>query len=174
MDNQQVGVSQVGYLTYKEAAAELGLSADYIAHLVSDRRLESIRLPHSRYKYLSREEVERWKRVRAGLEPEVEELKERPYTGHSAVESVPQLTAGASTGAEAEEAQRLAQSVQPAQFAGISPELALALVLIVLALLLSFVRGQQPDDQALEQLKTTPQLQPVRRAILKLASEIAA
>ena len=161
MVDQAVSVSHAGYLTYREAAAEFGLSADYIAHLVSDGRLQSVRLPHSRYKYLPREEVDRFARVRAGLEPEVEAAPVKPYA------DMPQSTAGVDVG-------QLMPGINLEQLTGEKPATGLALLLLVFFLFLALFNNQQPDQQALERLRATPQLPQVRKALLKLASEIAA
>jgi excisionase family DNA binding protein len=153
-------------VTYREAAELLGLSPNYVSHLASRRVLHSVKLPGERQKYLRRDEVDWYDQRRQGkMMPNPVDVIDEGTRGPTA--PVPDVTTNLA------DAQQAIERMNPEELAKATPA-GLALALLILALLLALLFKQEPDKDKLEQLRTSPQLQPVRRAILKLASEIAA
>jgi hypothetical protein len=148
-------------LTYKEAAAELDLSADYIAHLAARRVLHPVKLPQQRKKYLRRAELEWYARRRAG------------NTDPNPVVQTPQQIAEIAQEMPIPEPEQLVEQVEQGA-TEITPGVGIALALLVLALLLALFLHQEPDKEKLDQLKRAPQFEPMRQAIRRLADEIAA
>lgn len=146
-----------GLLTYEDAAHALGIQVTTIKQLVYRDVLHPVKVPGSQYKLLSRAEIDWYDRRRQGTVQEP-----NPY-----IEEVRAQQAAA--------ALQTLQPVEDAQLAELPPELSgFAVLILVFVLLLALLANRKPDPQKLEKLRSTPELQPVRRAILKLASEIAA
>lgn len=144
-------------LTYDEAARFLGVKASTIKQLVYRKLLHPITRTGSPSKYISRLEIEWYDRRRKGAINEP-----NPYL----------LTMQAEQAGATLETLSSVDSVQPTDlpsgFGGV------AVLFLVLLLLLALLANRKPDEKQLEELRTAPELQPVRRAILKLAGEIAA
>jgi hypothetical protein len=151
--------SQDDLLTYEGAAEILGVQVNTIKQLVTRKILFSTREQGSTLKYLTRSQVEWYQRRRNGTAHEP-----NPYLVNQGAQSLSQ--AGATLTPEDIEA--ISGADMPQEFSGF------ALLFLVLMLLLAIIANKQPDKSKLEELRTAPQLQPMRRAILKLASEIAA
>ena len=144
-------------LTYEAAASALGVQVNTIKQLVYRGVLHPIRVPDSQYKLLSRAEIEWYDRRRHGAVQEP-----NPY--------IEQL--------QAQQADVALQTLRPAEDvrpADLPQDLGgFAVLFLVILLLLAILANKKPDPEKLEELRSAPQLHPVRRAILKLASEIAA
>lgn len=144
-------------LTYEEAARALDVQVNTIKQLVYRKVLFPERIPGASQKYLTHEQVEWYARRRDGAE-----TGPNPYLASR--------TAG-----EAEAMLKVTEPLQAATPLDVPQEYSgFALLLLVVVLLLAILANRPPDKDKLEELRTAPQLQPVRRAILKLASEIAA
>ena len=110
------------------------------------------------FKYLSRTEIDWYYRRRHG-----EKDEPNPYS-----EELQKDLAAADLAMLQPTLAVVQPAALPSQFTGV------ALLFAVVMLLLSLMAHKTPDPKLLEELRTAPQMQPVRRAILKLASEITA
>jgi hypothetical protein len=145
-------------LTYAEAAKRLGVHHSTVKSLVYRDVLHPIVISGSPFKYLSCAEIDWYGRRRHGAKDEPNPYMEALQRDLAATDlALLQPALG---------------NVQPADlpdhFTGV------ALLLVVMLLLLSLMAHKTPDPKQLEELRTAPQMQPVRRAILKLAGEITA
>lgn len=144
-------------LTYDEAARYLKVKDSTIKQLVYRKLLHPITRTGSPSKYISRLEIEWYDRRRQGAASEP-----NPY-----LLTVQTEQAGATL-----DTLSTVGSVQPNElpsgFGGI------AMLFLVVILLLAILANRKPNEEQLEELRTAPELQPVRRAIIKLAGEIAA
>lgn len=144
-------------LTYEEAAQVLGVRVNTIKQLVYRKVLFPERLTGRSQKYITQEQVNWYARRRDG-----EQTGPNPYVS-------------ARVASEADAMLKVTQPLQATTPSDVPQEYSgLALLLLVVVLLLAILANRQPDREKLEELRSAPQLQPVRRAILKLASEIAA
>ncbi len=150
-------------LTYEDAADTLGLQLSTIKQLVYREVLHPISVPGSTHKYLSRAEIEWYDRRRSRSGP-VDEPN--PYVE---ARQVKQYDAALDTLSKMSGSETIPVPV------AIPPNLGgLAALFLVFLILLALLAKKEPNPQQLEELRTAPELQSVRRAILKLAGEIAA
>jgi hypothetical protein len=153
-------------ITYREAAQWLDLSADYVAHLVSSGILHPVKLQGERQKYLHRDEVEWYGRRRSGS------LDPNPYAAKTQQESGPQTAPPAPT-VDLSELGRLAPQLNLLDTGGMSLGAGIILFVILLAALLgSYLTQRRFDEEKLTQFRTAPQLQSWRRAIKRLAEQL--
>jgi hypothetical protein len=145
-------------LTYEDAAKRLGVHHSTVKQLVYRDVLHPIVISGSPFKYLSRTEIDWYGRRRRGAKDEP-----NPYT-----EELHRDLAAADLALLQPAVGDIQPADLPAHFTGV------ALLLVVVLLLLSLIADKTPDPKHLEELRTAPHMQPVRRAILKLAGEITA
>lgn len=145
-------------LTHEEAAKRLGVHHSTVKQLVYRDVLHPIIISGSPFKYLSCAEIDWYGRRRHGAKDEP-----NPYT-----EALQRELAAADLALLQPTVENVQPADLPSEFTG------MALLLVVVPLLLSLMAHKAPDPKHLEELRTAPQMQPVRRAILKLASEITA
>lgn len=154
--------NRAALLTYEEAADALGLQLNTIKHPVYREVLHPIRVSGNTHKYVLRAEIEWYdrRRSRSGavdeLNPYLEARQVKQYD--AALDSLGKLAGSETTPVPA----------------SIPPDLGgLAALFLVFLILLALLAKKEPDPQQLEQLWTAPELKGVRRAILRLAGEIA-
>jgi hypothetical protein len=145
-------------LTYEEAAKRLGVHHSTVKQLVYRDVLHPIVVSGSPFKYLTCIEIDWYGRRRHGAKDEP-----NPYT-----EALQRDLAEAGLALLQPTLEEARPAALPSQFTGV------ALLLVVVLLLLSLMAHKTPDPKHLEELRTAPEMQPVRRAILKLAGEITA
>jgi hypothetical protein len=153
-------------LTYRQAAEQIGLSPAYIAHLVSQGVLHSIKLPGERQKYLRRNEVEWYGRRRAGS------LEGNPYLTTKPPDNALQATQPL-IHTNLGDLEPFTPSLTAKDMGDASLGMgAIVIVFLLAALLWSFLSQRRFDEEKLTQFRTAPQLEPWRRAIKQLASHL--
>lgn len=149
------------YLTYREAAEELGVTVQYVTHLVSQKRFRSEKFPGSRVKYLRRDDVERYARIRAGLEAPSGREESRP------VSAAPVAPFDILEGV-----QHAVQSIDLQQQAGLSTQFVLATDLAPF-ILRAYALGQTPATELLAQVTDDAVRQQLHGALIDFAKATA-